>query len=540
MVSKYVENAEFLLGTKYKEGENGNPTSQERVESMTERIEITEKIQESREYIAARFQLGKNFDFVLRDFKVKFQDEWADAFLIFFDGMVDKTFINRDLMRGLMQGGAEEESLSREETVFQKMAPLGPLSIIRNFDAVEENVSFGFCVIFVDGCPCAFGADVKNWHGRSVGQPLQESSLSGPQEAFNEVIITDLALIRKILKTPSLIAENIPVGSESKTPCGLLYIDGVTNKKLVDEVRQRLQKIDVSYIFSTGDVEMLLEDQSFFPVTHTLRTERPDRAASMLAEGKVVLLVQGSPFALVLPTTATDLIEVSEDNYVRVSEANYMRTVRLLGMALALFLPGVFVAVLLFHPEILPTDLLLAIEASRESVPFPLVAELVFMVLSFELIKEASVRVPSPVGSTLGIIGGLILGQAAVEAGIVSPLLIIVVSLSGLGSFAMPSVSLARSVALLQLGLIVLGAWAGLLGIVCGVFLVGSFLAASEHYGVPFLSPLTPKNGDSVLGSLFVKPIWKKEFRPRNLRTQNPVKQPHISRKWLGYEKEDA
>ncbi len=504
---------------------------------MTERIRITAKIQESRDYIAARFQLGKNFDFILRDFKIKFQDGWADGFLIFFDGMVDKTFINRDLMRGLLQGGVEESGMSREQTVFEKMTPLGPLSIVRDFDTVEENTSFGHCVIFVDGCACAFAADVKNWRGRSVGQPLQEASLSGPQEAFNEVIITDLALVRKILKTPSLIAENIPIGSESKTPCGLLYIDGVTNQELVDEVRRRLQEIDVSYIFSTGDVEMLLEEKSFFPMTHTLRTERPDRAAAMLAEGKVVLLVQGSPFALVLPTTATDLIEVSEDNYVRVSEANFMRLVRLGGMFLALFLPGIFVAVLLFHQEMLPTDLLLAIEASREPVPFPLVAELILMVLAFELIKEASIRVPSPVGSTLGIIGGLILGQAAVEAGIVSPLLIIVVSMAGLGSFAMPSVSLSRSVALLQMGFILFGAVAGLLGIVCGVFVCGSVLAASETFGVPFLSPLTPKNGDSVFGTLFIKPIWKKEMRPRNLRTQDPIKQPHISRKWMKQEK---
>ncbi len=500
---------------------------------MTERIKITKKLSESREYIAARFKLGTNFDFVLRDFKVQFQEGWADGFLIFFDGMVDKTFINRDLMRGLLQGGSEEKGMSREQTIFEKMTPLGPLRMVRDFDKVEEDVSFGHCVIFVDGCDCAFAADVKNWRGRSVGQPLQEASLSGPQEAFNEVIITDLALVRKILKTPSLIAENIPVGSESKTPCGLLYIEGVTNRELVDEVRRRLQEIDVSYIFSTGDVEMLLEDKSFFPMTHTLRTERPDRAAAMLAEGKVVLLVQGSPFALVFPTTATDLIEVSEDNYVRVSEANFMRLIRLGGIFLALFLPGIFVAILLFHQEMLPTDLLLAIEASREPVPFPLVAELVLMVLAFELIKEASIRVPSPVGSTLGIIGGLILGQAAVEAGIVSPLLIIVVSMAGLGSFAMPSVNLARSVSLLQLGFILLGAIAGLLGIVCGIFICGAVLSASETFGVPFLSPLTPKNGDSIFGTLLIKPIWKKELRPRNLRTQDPVKQPHISRKWM-------
>ena len=155
----------------------------------------------------------------------------------------------------------------------------------------------------------------------------------------------------------------------------------------------------------------------------------------MLAEGKVVVIVQGSPFALVLPSTAADLIEASEDNYVRVPEANFMRLVRLLGMALSLLLPGLFVALMLYHHEVIPTDLLLAIEASREKVPFPLVAELLLMELSFELIKEASVRVPSPVGSTLGIIGGLILGQAAVEANIVSPILIIIVSITGLGTF---------------------------------------------------------------------------------------------------------
>ena len=272
-------------------------------------------------------------------------------------------------------------------------------------------------------------------------------------------------------------------------------------------------------------------------MTHTLKTERPDRAASLLAEGKVVLLLQGSPFALVLPTTATDLVEAAEDNYVRVTEANFMRVIRLLGVFLAIFLPGLFVAVLLYHHEMLPTELLLAIEASREPVPFPLVAELILMTLAFELIKEASIRVPSPVGATLGIIGGLILGQAAVEANIVSPLLIIVVSIAGLGSFATPSVSLSRSISLMQLIYIILGGMAGLLGLVCGSFLSGSILAASETFGVPFFSPLTPKNGDSVWGSLLIKPIWKKELRPRNLKTQNPVKQPHISRKWLNNRK---
>lgn len=500
---------------------------------MENKTRITENIQESKAFIEQRFQVPVNFDFMLREFKVRFEDGYADGFLIFYDGMTDKTFINRDIMRSLLQSGIPEPlAAPREETIFEKMTPFGPLSVVRDFEAVIEAVTFGNCLVFVDGCACAFAADVKDWGGRSVGQPIQEASLSGPQEAFNEVIMTNLALVRKILKTADLVAENIKVGSVSQTPCALLYIDGVTNPGLVAEVRRRLEGIDTSYIFSTGNVEMLIEESTFFPMTHTLKTERPDRAAAMLSEGKVAVIVQGSPFVLILPTTATDLVEASEDNYVRVPEANFMRLVRLMGMFLSLFLPGIFVAIMLYHHEMLPTDLLLAIEASREKVPFPLVAELILMELAFELIKEASIRVPSPVGSTLGIIGGLILGQAAVEANIVSPILIIVVSIAGLGTFATPSVSLSRSLALMRFLFIIFGAAAGFLGLICAVFVAGGALAASETFGVPFLSPLAPKNGDSVWGTLLIKPIWKKERRPRSLRTQDPVKQPHISRKW--------
>lgn len=501
---------------------------------MEEKTRIPKSVQECRKEVERRFDAPHNFDFVIRDFQIRFSDGWAEGFLIFYDGMVNKNFINRDLMRSLMQSeGESAPDEPRAKTVFQRMTALGPMRMVEDFQAVEEDTAFGHCLIFVDGCGCAFAADVKGWGGRGVERPVQEASLSGPQEAFNEILITDLALVRKILKTPSLTAEKVAVGKESKTPCGLLYLRGVTNKALVAEVRRRLEEIDVSYVLSTGDIEMLLEEKTFFPVTHTLKTERPDRAAAMLAEGKVVVLVQGSPFALVLPTTFTDLVEASEDNYVRVTEANFMRIIRLAGLWLTLFLPGLFAAVLLYHPELLPTDLLLAIEASREPVPFPLVAELILMVLAFELIKEASVRVPSPVGSTLGIIGGLILGQAAVEANIVSPLLIIIVSVAGLGSFSSPSVSLSRSLSLMQLGYIILGAAGGLLGLVCGGFISGSILAASESFGVPFLSPLAPHNGEDIWGSLLIKPIWKKERRPRNLMTQNPIKQPHISRKWI-------
>ncbi len=501
---------------------------------MEKNNKISENIQENRQWIEDRFQVPRNFDFILRDFQLQFRDGSVDGFLCFYDGMCNKNFINRDIFRGLLQGGGQESlAAPREETVFKKITPCGPMTIKRNFQDAVDAVAYGSCLIFVDGCACVFVADVKGWSGRSVGEPMQEASLSGPQEGFNEVLMINLALVRKILKTADLVAENIMVGTESKTPCALLYLRGVTNAKLVDEVRRRLEGIETSYIFSTGDVEMMLGDKTFLPLTHTLKTERPDRAAALLAEGKVVIIVHGSPFVMVLPTTATDLIGAAEDQYVRVPEANFMRLVRLFGMAISVLLPGLFVAIMLYHHEIFPTGLLLAVEASREVVPFPLVAELILMELSFELIKEASVRVPAPVGATLGIIGGLILGQAAVEAKIVSPLLIIIVSIAGLGSFAAPSASLARSLSLLRFVYIFFGGVAGLLGVICGLVLSMGILAATESFGVPFLSPITPKNGDSVWGSLLIEPIWKKEKRPRNLQTQEPVKQPHISRTWM-------
>ncbi len=494
---------------------------------------ISTDLSENRKRIENVFGFPNNFDFKIRDFEIGFSDGSVSGFLAFYDGLVNQTYLNRDILRGLIQNSGEMPKEGLKSTLFKRLIAIAPLSEEKDFNKACEMLTFGNCIIFADGCDCCFVADVKGWANRGVGKPVREASLTGPQEAFNEIIMNNLGLIRKILKDPDLIAENIKVGEKSMTPCAMLYINGVTNKRLVSEVRERLNNIETDYIFSSSDVEMLIETKTYTPLTRTLKTERPDKAASMLAEGKVVVIVQGSPFVLVLPTTAVDLVEASEDNYVRVPEANFMKIIRLLGIGLSLLLPGVFIAIMMFHKDILPTDLLLAIEATREAVPFPLVMELVLMEIAFELIKEASVRVPGSVGSTLGIIGGLILGQAAVEANIVSPISIIIVSVTGLGLFASPSVELTRSVALIRFIFIGAGAVGGILAIVC-LFVTGvAYLAISDTFGVPFLSPITPKDGDSSLESVLVKPIWKKERRPANLKTQNPVRQPHISRKWL-------
>lgn len=495
---------------------------------------VSKDIKENLAFVKDAFESPKNFDLMIREFKVKMGSRGIDAFLIFYDGLANKEFINRDILNPLMVSGIDQnaEDDAIEDIVCRRMISQAPNKKIQEMKMVIELVEFGNCAVFVDGCPSAFVADVKGWAGRSVGKPITESTLAGPQEAFNETVLTNVALIRKILKDSNLVAENIPVGSRSKTPCAIMYISGLTNYSLVEAIRNRLKNIDVEYIFSSTDIEMLIEDSALFPLPQILKTERPDRAASMLADGKVVIIVQGSPFVLVLPATAPDLIEAAEDNYVRVTEANFMRFVRVMGIFLATFLPGIFIGIALYHHESIPTDLLFAVEATREKMPFPIVLELVIMILAFELIKEASIRVPDPIGSTLGIVGGLILGQSAVEANIASPLLIIIVSISALGSFAAPSLALSRAISVIQFIFVVSGAIAGFLGLAFSVFISALYLSATEMLGVPYLSSTAFKSENRVSGGTIIHPIWKREKRPFDLKPQAENKQPHISRKW--------
>lgn len=540
LYSSEKEKKDFSLSPDvYKKNNPENPYIENNIEDkktfVYETGMVSTSLRENMGFIRSAFSMPKNFDFILREFKIKSKNGEIGAFLIFYDGLVNKNFINRDILRPLMTATVDKKPDDGEkmsDLVYKELISQAPISKLKNIRQVIELVEFGCCAIFVDGADSAFVSDVKGWGTRSISKPITEATLSGPQEGFGETVMINIGLVRKILKDANLVTENIPVGKKSKTPCAMMYLNGVANRSLVKEVRRRLSGIDTDYIFSSADIEMFIEDSAIFPLPQILKTERPDRAASMLADGKVVVIVQGSPFALILPANCADLVEASEDNYVRVTEANFMRFVRVIGIFLALFLPAAFAAAALYHHETVPTDLLFAMEASREQMPFPVICELVIMILAFELIKEASIRIPDPIGSTLGIVGGLILGQAAVSAGIASPMLIIIVSIAGLGSFAVPTLSLSRSLSVLQLVFVFFAAVGGFLGIASGVFLALVFLSAQTSVGVPFIAPLISGDTDSLEGTVFISPIWKREKRPAELKPQVKERQPHFSKKW--------
>jgi len=481
------------------------------------------------------YSIPLNSDIVLREFDINFNGRRVPAFIIFFDGMVNGDTINNSILKPLMVSSmmeiqGNEESL--EGYIARQLLPHCQLKIEKGYSDIVDTVNFGGCGIFADGLNVAFTADVKGWDHRGIEKPNNEIVIRGPQEAFNELLRTNTAQIRKRLKDQNLIAEDVLVGKISKTPCSILYIKDVTNEKLVAEVRRRIRNIKVDYMLDSGILEQLIEDSTIFPSPQVISTERPDYVCELLVNGRVAIIVNGSPNVLVVPATIFELMYSSEDSYSRYPYVNLIRGIRLIAVILALLLPALYLAITCYHHEMIPTDLLIAIEASREKVPFPTIVEILLMEVSFELIREAGIRVPGPIGPTLGIIGALILGQAAVAANIVSPILIIIVAVTGIGSFAIPNYSLGFTIRIMRFIFIFLGAIAGFLGITVGLFILGVWSTSLKSFGVPYTAPFGPKTKDEIRNTIFRAPEWKNENRPDYLSPKRVKKQDKFSMGW--------
>lgn len=536
---------EFIL----KENNNESDRKTKQQESLSKKIistiisndennnkwTISKKLSENLEYIKKIYNVPTNGDLIIREFDIVIKKDVVKAFIVFFDGMTDRKVINDNILEPLMilsNIDIKNEDKIITDYIKNHILPHNQLNEQKDIKKVIDEINFGGCGLFIDGIDSAFAADVKGWEHRNVEKPTTELVIRGPQEGFNEVIRVNTALIRKRMKDENLIVENIEIGEKSKTPCAMMYIKNLANESLVQEVRRRLKSIKVDYLNDSGELEQFIEDNTFLPSPQIVATERPDRVSAMLAEGRIAVVVNGSPFVLVVPITFYELLHSPEDNYIRYPYANLFRIIRMIGIVFSLLLPGIYIAITNFHHELIPTDLLLAIEASREKVPFPSILEILIMEFSFELIREAGVRIPGAIGPTLGIIGALILGQAAVAANIVSPILIIVVAVTGIGSFAIPSFSLAFSFRVLRFGYIFLGGIAGFLGITTGLFIHGLVLASAKSFGVPFLAPFAPKTAGGSSDEIYRGPIWKQEDRPEYINPKDEKMQPKISRGW--------
>jgi spore germination protein KA len=357
-----------------------------------------------------------------------------------------------------------------------------------------------------------------------VESPVAEQVVRGPQEGFTENIVTNTGLLRRRLRTPDLLFERVVVGRRSRTNVLVAYMLGLTNPALLDEARRRLSGIDIDMLEGSGTLEQLLEDspRGFFPTIQD--TQRPDRAAAALAEGRLVFFVDGSPFALIAPVGFANFLHSPEDYYIKWPFGSILRFIRICGLLATLLLPATYIAIANFHQEMIPSSLLLAIAASRENVPFPAQFEVMMMEIAFEVIREGSLRIPTVLGQTVGIVGALILGQAAVMANIVSPILVIVVATTALGSFTIPNYGLSLPVRFGRFLFIGLAGTFGLYGIAAGLFLVSAQAASLRSFGVPYLAPSGPHQPGSpdvvVRGPAFAMDQRPSLARPMELQRQ--------------------
>lgn len=394
----------------------------------------------------------------------------------------------------------------------------------------------GNCALFVDTLNSAFDIEVKGFKQRSVDKPNNEIVIKGPHEAFVENIRTNTSLIRRIVNNENLIIENLEVGKITKTKCAVCYLKNVTNSDLVNEVKYRLNNLEIDSLLSAGELEQLLVDFNALGVPQTISTERPDKAAKYLLKGRVIVIVNGTPYGVIMPSILVDFLTSPEDTNLKVNFANFLRSLRFLAAFITLLLPGLYVAITSFHQEILPTGLLYSILASRENVPFPIILEILLMEISFELIREAGLRVPSAIGPTIGIVGALVLGQAAVSAGIVSPILIIVVAITGISSFAIPDFSFGFHLRYFRFGFVILGFMAGFLGISLGLFVYISLICSLRSFGVSYTTPFAPAQSSNGNGYL-LSPIWKREYRPSFIASKRENDQEKYSMKWKYHKK---
>ena len=533
---------------------NSNNTSDKISDEFSDVKEIFPSIDVNIEYIKVKYNLLINNDIVLREFLLTARNKQYRAFLLFIDGMTDMDLVNNYVLKPLMlrnnanlfdgnQNQVVSEAVTNnitvrkvkkfniKEYILNCLLPQNNVKTQKKFKEIFSSVNSGNCALFIDTLDIAFDIDVKGFKTRSINKPENEVVLRGPQEAFVENLRTNTSLIRRIINNENLIMENIRVGTVSKTVCSVCYMQNIANDDLVAEVKYRLNNIDIDYLVSSGQLEQLLEDNTKYSLPQIISTERPDKTSTYLLEGRVVVLVNGSPYALIVPAVFVDFLESSEDNNIKFQFANLLKVIRIASFLITLLLPGIYVAITSFHLEFIPTELLFAIVASRASVPFSIIFEIIIMELSFELIREAGLRVPSPIGPTIGIIGALIIGQSAVEAGIVSPILIIIVAITGITSFAIPDYYLAFHCRIWRFMYIIFGYLAGLLGIAFASFIHILIATKVQSFGVSYLEPYIPSKWHLSSG-LFNKPIWKREKREDFLDTKKKDKQEHISMKW--------
>ncbi|WP_442596522.1 spore germination protein [Neobacillus sp. D3-1R] len=461
-----------------------------------------------------RYAYPDNKDFMVREFTLYPLRKKGALFYV--PSISNSNIIDEEILKPLIMG----DKAVRDIPSLLTGSAVKEEKVISN--AIKE-INAGDTVLFLEGEKAPYIIKTAEVAGRNVEKPQNETTLMGPKEAFNEKAETNISLIRKRIRTEDFMVEKMVIGKRSFNEVYLVYNRELVGEQVLAEVKQRIGAIEKDAVQNLSLLTQYIEDRNSSLLPTILETERPDRAASFIEDGYITVLMNNSPSSLILPATFWSFYHSADDHYLRFFYGNFTRVLRMIAMFITLFIPSIYIAITNYHVEMIPTDLLLAIAGAREQVPFPAIVELLIMELSFELIREAGVRVPTPIGPTIGIVGALILGQAAVEANIVSPIVVIVVALTGLSSFAIGDINLNYAIRIARFIFLLASSLFGIFGMVGCFILVLAYLTVIKSFGVPYLAPLTP-NYRSSNDTIFRKVLISENLRPAYVKTKDITK----------------
>jgi spore germination protein KA len=429
--------------------------------------------------------------------------------ILYLDPLVKKELLQPSIIEPLLEGGNDDiEHIVRAAEV--KKTTL--------ITEVGKQLLNGFCVILLEDNTQAYTASVGGIEVRSIEEPNNERNIKSSHDGFVEEFSSNLQLLRRRMKSPYLKVKYFTIGNLTNTKVGMVYLENLANKELVDEVERRLSSIEIDQLYSTGDVEELIEDHPFSPFPQNLATERPDRAVSYLADGKITIIVDGSPRVLVVPITFFAFYQAPDDYNSRWLVGSFFRIIRIFSFIVAISLPAIYIAIVSFHSEVLPIGILYSIRTSLEYVPFPPFVEALTMQIILELLKEASIRLPSPIAQTIGIVGGLVIGTAVVDAHIVSNMMIVVIGFTAIASFVAPINEMGTSARLLGFPTMIAATMFGFFGIVFVLMLIFIHLSKLDSFGTPYFSPLAPFKKEELKDSFIRLPLWKLNTRPTDAK----------------------
>lgn len=437
------------------------------------------------------------------------------AALVYVDGLINRDLIDRDAVRPMMNG-----DLSLPPQKRMNVAEYTEVATLEAFVSAVLSPNTG---LLTEGNATGYIIESKGFDRRSISEPSGEEVLRGPREGFVENIRNNTAMLRRKLKTTELVIESVAVGRRTQTFVAIAYLRGVVNRDVLKQVKERIARIDIDGIFDTGYVEQLTEDCAWSPFASYFVTEKPDVAAGKLLEGRVALMCDGSPHVITTPHLFVENLQVSEDYYNRTLYTAMMRIIRTVSLLITVLLPGLYVALMTFNSEMLPTVLLLTAIEERSRLPLPLGAEMFLMLFLFEVIKESGLRLPKPIGSAISIVGGLIVGQTAVSAGFVSTPTVIAVALTAVTAFTVPS--LTESILLFRLFFLAAGSVFGMMGIVCVAVCGYAYMANLKRFGVPFLMRTVPKFKGEQNDTVLRAPLRRLRVRPRDIAKENITRQ---------------